>query len=223
VIQRGAEFRLCIFARSPRLGAVKRRLAAEIGAGPALDAYRDLVTDTLKRLARVEGARTELWLAGPANAEVRGWLRRWQLPLRFQTGRDLGERMANALAACHDEGCRGVVVGTDCPPVTASYIRQAMRALDDHDVVLGPAQDGGYALVGTRAPVPAIFRDVPWGSAQVLDVTLKRIAAAGHDVALLETVWDVDSAGDLARFRRAAVERSGQPTPRRPSSHSDPH
>lgn len=209
------ELRLCIFARSPRLGTVKQRLAAEIGAAAALQAYRALTADTLERLAAVSGVRTELWLAGPANAEVRAWLRRWRIPLRFQHGADLGERMADALAACHADGSPGVVVGTDCPPVDAAYVELAARALENHDVVLGPAEDGGYALVGTRAPAPGIFRDVPWGSSRVLDVTLARIAEQQLTVALLNTVWDVDSAADLARF--LAVARA--PRSERPDDH----
>jgi rSAM/selenodomain-associated transferase 1 len=200
------EPRLCIFARAPKLGAVKRRLAAEIGAAAALQAYRELAVDTLQRLASPDPARAELWLAGPVTAEVRGWLRRWRLPLRFQQGADLGERMANALAVCHAEGCPGLVVGTDCPPVDAAYVRQAVRALQDHDVVLGPAEDGGYALVGTRFPTPEIFRDVPWGSSRVLDVTLQRCAEAQLRVTRLKTVWDVDTAADLARFRATKAQ-----------------
>jgi rSAM/selenodomain-associated transferase 1 len=212
VTGRPRELSLCIFARSPQLGSVKRRLAAEIGAAAALEVYRELAEDTLRRLAALDGVRSELWLAGPVNAEVLAWLQRWRLPLRSQQGADLGERMANALAACHGQGCAGLVVGTDCPPVDGAYVREAERALENHDVVLGPAEDGGYALVGTRVPTPGIFRDVPWGSASVLDITLARIAAAGVSVALLETVWDVDTAEDLARFRATAPGRpSGRP------------
>lgn len=194
--------RLCIFARTPRLGQVKRRLALEIGAPAALETYVALAEDTFARLAAVEGMSAELWLAGPVNDVVRRWLQTWSLPLHIQQGDDLGARMAQALACSHAEGARAVVVGTDCPPVDGAYVRRAVLALDEVDVVLGPATDGGYALVGTRAPAVEIFRDIPWGTSAVLDATLTRVRELGLAVRLLEPVWDVDTAEDLARLRR---------------------
>jgi len=192
--------RLCVFARAPVLGGVKRRLAADIGDAAALAAHIQLTEDTLERLAAVEGLETELWLAGEADAHVRRWLGAWQLRLRRQQGSDLGQRMANALARCHADGFQGLVVGGDCPPVDAAYARQAAEALGEADVVLGPALDGGYGLVGTRQPLPQIFLDIPWGTNAVLQATLERIEEAKLSVRLLEPIWDVDTASDWSFY-----------------------
>jgi glycosyltransferase A (GT-A) superfamily protein (DUF2064 family) len=108
--------------------------------------------------------------------------------------------MANALALCCAEGGHGVVVGTDCPPVDATYVRRAAEALTDTDVVLGPALDGGYGLVATRQSMPQIFRDVPWGTDAVLRATLAQAARAGFSVRVLDSIWDVDSASDWNRY-----------------------
>ena len=195
-----ARTRLCVFARAPVLGGVKRRLAADIGDAAALAAHIQLTEDTLKRLAVVEGLETELWLAGEADAHVRRWLGAWQLCLRRQQGSDLGQRMANALVRCHGDGFHGLVVGGDCPPVDAAYVRQAAEALGQADVVLGPALDGGYGLVGTRQPLPQIFLDIPWGTNAVLQATLERIEQAALSVRLLDPIWDVDTVSDWNRY-----------------------
>mgnify|MGYP001814363555 CR=1 FL=1 len=194
--------RLCVFARAPVLGGVKRRLATELGDAVALAAHIQLTEDTLGRLAAAPGLETELWLAGEPDAQVRGWLDAWPLPLRRQAGADLGQRMANALASCHADGVHGVVVGSDCPPIDAAYVRQAAEALGEADVVLGPASDGGYGLVGTGLPRPEIFKDIPWGTDAVLQVTLERIGEAALSVRLLAPIWDVDTASDWNRYLR---------------------
>ncbi len=194
--------RLCVFARAPALGGVKRRLATELGDTVALAAHIQLTEDTLGRLAAVPGLETELWLAGEPDAQVRGWLDTWQLPLRRQSGADLGQRMANALASCHADDVHGIVVGSDCPPIDATYVRQAAEALSETDVVLGPASDGGYGLVGTGLPRPEIFKDIPWGTDAVLQVTLERIEQAALSVRLLAPIWDVDTASDWNRYLR---------------------
>jgi len=195
-----ARTRLCVFARAPVLGGVKRRLAADIGDAAALAAHIQLTEDTLERLAAVEGLETELWLAGEADAHVRRWLGTWQLRLRRQQGSDLGQRMANALARSHAEGYYGIVVGSDCPPVDAAYVRQAAEALGEADVVLGPALDGGYGLIGTRQPLPQIYLNIPWGTDTVLQATLERIEQAELSVRLLEPIWDVDTVSDWKRY-----------------------
>lgn len=193
---------LCIFARAPVYGRVMTRLAADIGREGAAVAHHELVEDTLTRLAPMEGITIELWLDDPAHPGGRAWARRWSLPLRRQQGDDLGGRMHAALSRCLAQGSRGVVVGTDCPSVDAAYVRRALAALDDHDVVLGPAADGGYGLVGVRRAVPEMFHGISWGTATVLKESLSAASAAGASVALLEEIWDVDTAADWHRYLR---------------------
>jgi uncharacterized protein len=196
--------RLCIFARAPVHGAVKRRLARDIGSAAALAAYHDLVDDTLKRLAAVPGVVSELWLAGEPNEAVSRWCSDFDLPLRQQCGDDLGERMHHALSGSLELASRALLVGSDCQDIDAAYVLQADGLLHGVDVVFAPAEDGGYAMVGARRAarrsLSEVFREVPWGSAGVLEITLTRTREAGLSVAVLPTVWDVDTLSDWQRY-----------------------
>ena len=196
--------RLAIFARVPVHGRVKTRLAAGVGADAALRIYEALLASTLQKLARGRGVfEPEIWVDGDVDAFAR-WQRRSDaighrercLPLMAQCEGDLGQRMAWAF----DEGVN-VLVGTDIPDMTASYVEEAVAALRVAEVVLGPTEDGGYCLIGMNAPRGELFEGIPWGSADVLRSTL--YAASTLRVELLDPMWDVDDAGDLARWHAA--------------------
>jgi hypothetical protein len=202
--------RLCIFTRVPVLGRVKSRLAAKLGEAAALRAHETLVEDTLRRLAAVPGVRAELWVDDHPNARVADWCREWQLALRQQQGADLGERMHRALADCLACGEWGIVVGTDCPPIDAAYVRRAVRALALHDLVLGPAEDGGFGLVGLSKPVPGLFDGVAWGGDQALRGTLANAIRLRLRICLLPAIWDVDEVDDWQRWER---DTGGRPSP----------
>jgi len=197
--------RLCIFTRVPVLGRVKSRLALELGQVEALRAHEALVEDTLARLAVVPGVRSELWVDDEPNARVLHWCRAWQLTLRQQHGADLGERMYVALTDCLALGEQGIVVGTDCPPVDAAYVRRAMQVLALHDVVLGPAEDGGFGLVGLSKPAPELFDGVAWGGNQALAATLANAIRLRLRICLLPAIWDVDEVEDWRRWERQRV------------------
>lgn len=196
--------RLCIFARSPVIDQVKRRLAAEIGAASALAAHQRLVEDSLDRLAVIPGIVSELWLAGPDNQQVRQWLERYPVALRLQRGDELGGRMLHALRAAAAAGAAGLVAGSDCPAIDGAYVVEAADRLRTADIVLGPAEDGGYGLIGANAAVLArvapLFADMPWGSDRVFATTVDRAARAGLRTACLATIWDVDTAADWRRY-----------------------
>ncbi|MCZ6854349.1 MAG: TIGR04282 family arsenosugar biosynthesis glycosyltransferase, partial [Gammaproteobacteria bacterium] len=167
--------RLCIFTRAPVLGLVKTRLAATLGPEAALEAHVRLVSDTLDRLAEIPGIQCELWVAGDMDQPIlEGWRTKWSLTLREQVGEDLGERMAHAIADCLDTSLKGLIVGCDCPTVTAAYVCQAVAELDSHDLILGPAEDGGYGLIGLRKLAPNIFTGMRWGTANVFAETVKQ-------------------------------------------------
>ena len=112
--------------------------------------------------------------------------------------------MAAALRQCLADGRDGIVIGTDCPSVDAVYVARGFAALHRSDLVLGPAEDGGYGLVGisrrSAGSLDAVFEGVDWGTDEVLAQTLDRAERCGLSVCLLETIWDVDSAADWARF-----------------------
>ncbi|MCZ6710580.1 MAG: TIGR04282 family arsenosugar biosynthesis glycosyltransferase, partial [Gammaproteobacteria bacterium] len=156
----------------------------------------------LSQMADIPGLSCELWIAGPLDhAKVVQWSHHWQLPIVAQQGDDLGARMSHAIQTCLDESGRVLVVGTDCPDMTSGYVQQAVTALHNHDLVLGPAEDGGYGLIGLRKPAPSLFENMRWGTDTVLQVTLDRALRIGLSYELLTTIWDVDDAVDWDRFR----------------------
>jgi rSAM/selenodomain-associated transferase 2/rSAM/selenodomain-associated transferase 1 len=119
-------------------------------------------------------------------------------PCRPQEGTDLGNRMQRAFSIARSEGFqRTVIIGTDAPRLDLSVLRQAFDSLDRCEVVLGPAWDGGYYLIGLRQPIPELFDSIPWGTSTVLDDTLKRAHAMNLSVALLSPLPDIDRAEDL--------------------------
>lgn len=192
---------LCIFARAPEHGKVKTRLARALGADVALHAHRVLVERCLRQLAGIDDMQVQLWVAGERdNPGVAAWAADWKLPVYWQQGASLGARMAHAIETMLAVAPLAIVVGSDVPGLDAAYVASAVAALKDHDAVLGPADDGGYVLIGARRPVPELFVDVPWGSANVTKATLEHAGQSGLQVALLEELWDVDTQADWQRF-----------------------
>ena len=191
---------LCVFVKAPSLGRVKTRLAAQIGARAALDAYTTLVERLLEGLVDLQ-LPVELWVDGEAtNDLVRDWSRRYALPVRGQGPGDLGCKMLRALQSCCAAGHPGIVIGSDLPEVGAAYVGAAASLLAGHDVVLGPTEDGGYALIGVNAPIRELFTGIPWGGNLVYAQTRKRIDRLGLRVAELPKTWDVDTEEDWRRF-----------------------
>ena len=191
--------RVAVFVRAPELGKVKTRLARVLGAAAALEAYVELVEGTLGTLE--EGAfNRELWFEGERNDCLRRWQSDYGLPAFEQPKTDLGGRMLAAIAA----GAK-VVVGSDIPVLDAAYVEEALARLARADVVLGPVEDGGYCLIGMNEPHPGLFRSIEWSTGAVIEQTLSRAAAACLNVALLDTLWDVDDHADYVRWRRTLV------------------
>ncbi len=194
-----------IFARAPRLGTVKRRLAQGVGALAALRFHRGQLASLARRLARDRRWRTVLAVT-PDRARAR-----WPagVPRQPQGRGDLGQRMRRALARHR----RAVLVGTDIPGLGVADVAAAFRALGRAPAVFGPAEDGGYWLVGFGPRRPERpFVGVRWTTAHALADTLANCARAnraGRRVALLRRLRDVDTAADLRALRPAP----GPPTP----------
>jgi rSAM/selenodomain-associated transferase 1 len=193
------EQKLIVFLKAPRPGAVKTRLAATLGAVEACAAYRRLVETLLRQLAALENVEL-CFSPDDAGSEITGWAQpTW--PLTTQGSGDLGHRLNQAFRRAFDEGAKSVVIiGSDCPEVSASDIQAAWTALLSHDLVLGPATDGGYWLIGLRTHRPELFADVPWSTNGVLRATLERSRAAGLRAHLLRELSDVDTAADWRSF-----------------------
>ncbi|MEK9662511.1 MAG: TIGR04282 family arsenosugar biosynthesis glycosyltransferase [Alphaproteobacteria bacterium] len=205
---------LVIFARAPQRGAVKRRLAADIGAGPALAFYRATLSHIVRHLAADRRWRT--WLAVTPDAAAGGTMAGLvdnavtsvsPVSKIAQGTGNLGVRMRRPLS---QPGLKGalppgpvVVVGSDIPDIAPAHIARAFGALGSHDIVFGPAADGGYWLVGARRrpALPAgLFEHVRWSTPYALADTRAGLPS-GCRVALVETLDDVDDGVAYARWR----------------------
>jgi len=195
-----------VMAKAPDPGAVKTRLIPALGAEGAAALAARLLKHTL---AQTRDARIgPVMLAGAPTTDhpfLRYCATRYGAALVAQPDGDLGMRMDALLSAALTEHGRALVIGSDCPALGAPQLRAAAEHLAaGADVVLAPTEDGGYALVGLRAPQPALFADIAWSTPAVLKQTRARIAAAGLKAAELPLLWDVDRPEDLARLAQEA-------------------
>ena len=195
---------LMVFLKEPQPGAVKTRLAREIGEGPAARLYRALAEAEVAATTPRADAYSRLLFftppdAGPAIAE---WFPGESLVP--QSSGDLGQRMAEAFRDAFARGARRVcIIGTDVPWVDRALVEDALQSLDDHDLVLGPAHDGGYYLLALDRPRPELFSGIAWSTPSVLAATAERAGALGLSVRLLAVLPDVDTAEDVrAHWRR---------------------
>ena len=190
---------LIVFLKSPRPGWVKTRLAIELGAEAACEAYVRLVETVLRQLAPLDNVELR-FTPDDSRAEIEPWRRpKWRASP--QGSGSLGDRLARAVDEAFQSGARRVIViGSDCPAVRPADIEAASAALEDHDVVLGPAVDGGYWLIGLRSPDTRVFEGISWSTHLVLTQTLARCREAGLTVSLLRELRDVDTLEDWRRF-----------------------
>lgn len=208
---------LILMAKTPVPGDVKTRLCPPLAPRAAAALYSCLLEDVADEMsARLSGIRRVLFHSPPrgdaffCSAPFRAF------ELRPQRGADLGERMEHALRTVFLEGAgRAVVIGADCPRLSAGRVRAAFRELSrSADVVFGPSEDGGFHLIGMCSPRPSLFRDIAWGGRSVLSDVCLRCRAAGLNYAFLPVEFDVDTADDLVKLRRWAASRGTPPCPR---------
>lgn len=195
-----------VFAKAPVAGRVKTRLAARLGEPAALAAYRSLLEQTLSTVASVAAITRELCVAGEdPGGDCARWAERFGFSLSRQSEGDLGVRMQSSLDESLNEGLHPVLIGSDCPALTGEDILDAFAALESHDAVFAPTEDGGYALVGVSKRIPSIFTGIPWSTSSVMDLTRQRLEAARCKFALLRTVWDVDELKDWHRWQEQSA------------------
>tara|TARA_Y100000588_G_scaffold3000_2_gene4055 strand:+ start:38187 stop:38816 length:630 start_codon:yes stop_codon:yes gene_type:complete len=190
--------RVIVFVKAPRPGRVKTRLAATIGPEAACAAYREMVDtllDNLTPLPHLELRYT------PDNAfnEIRPWLRN-QWSTAPQGLGDLGERMHRAFT---EAGGPAILIGSDCPEITALDINEAATALKTHNGAIGPAEDGGYWLIGLQLPCPALFNDMCWSTGDVLKQSLARANKANLSLHHLRKLKDVDESNDWKNWKNS--------------------
>ena len=202
-----ADDRLIVFAKYPEPGRVKTRLIPALGGEAAAEIHLAMTRRTLqtaRQLTMATSARAEVWVAGGEGRDLSAVFG-GAFAYRSQCGNGLGERLEQAIReAFRDDAKRVVVIGTDCPEITADLLAQALRELASVDAVLGPALDGGYYLIGLRSHRPELFRGIDWGTDTVLRQTLEAAAKSGLKVRKLRPLADVDRPEDLLAWRRIA-------------------
>jgi hypothetical protein len=171
-----------------------------VGAEQAAQIQRQMTEQTLRQVQAwqaIAPLAVQIQFTGATLAQMQAWLGRHWL-YRAQVGADLGTRLQNAIAPHFAQGRdRVLVIGIDCPELSVAILQQAQDALTAADVVLGPAADGGYYLIGLRVWEPNLFTGISWGSAQVFAQTQARVRAARLTLATLPTLRDVDEPEDL--------------------------
>lgn len=202
--------RILLLAREPVPGLVKTRLQPVLGADRTLALHCDLIRYCWRNLRAAAVAPVELWVSGDPRHPL--FLELEDSCVHPQQGEDLGQRMAMAAEDALQRAESVLLVGADCPAVGPDSLLRASRLLaEGREVVLGPAEDGGYVLLGLRKATgggvadllkEALFRNIPWGTGTVFRDTVNRLEQRACDYGVLDRCWDVDRPEDLPRLRR---------------------
>ena len=191
---------LLIFTRFPRAGKTKTRLIPALGKQGAAHLQQTMSEKTFAMARKLSSRRKislQVHYTGGSQLEMQQWLNGKITCIRQVAG-SLGDRLIHAFrAAFAGRMSKVIAIGTDCPALTPEIVEKGFQNLADSDLVLGPALDGGYYLIGLKKEDPALFSQIPWGLDQVLDQTLKRAGKLGLSVYLLEPLADVDRPEDL--------------------------
>lgn len=194
--------RVAVFAKAPVPGYAKTRLIPKLGAVGAAEVQASFIRQTLTTVCSISGVETSLWCAPDRHDPFfLACADSFKLELMTQAAGDLGERMNAAFVALATDTIHLILVGTDCPALTAQHIADAHAALvQGDDAVFIPTEDGGYALIGLRRSHAALFSNMPWSTTAVMDQTRQRLRAQGLRWRELETLWDVDEPADHERW-----------------------
>ena len=195
--------RLLVFAKAPIPGQVKTRLIPSMGAMAAASLHKKLVFHSLKTITNSGLGPVELWCTPSAEHPFfKLCAEKFQLRLRKQTDGDIGKRMAYAFDHTLRKVPSALLIGTDCPSLTQDDLKEAAEVLaQGMDAVIGPAEDGGYVLLGLRRFTPELFAGISWGTDLVLEQTRACLQSLGRQWHELKERWDVDRPEDLKRLR----------------------
>jgi len=201
--------RIMVFAKAPTPGRVKTRLVPALDEAAAAELHRQLAERTLRTALAAGLGEVELWCAPNAHdAFFADCAEQFGVSLRNQGEGDVGIRMARALEIALADGSPALLIGSDCPALTAEYLRDAAAAcVGGNHAVFGPAEDGGYVLIGlARSPPAQLFENMAWGTATVMQETRARLARLNWRWHELATLWDVDRPEDLLRLAQLRAE-----------------
>lgn len=204
-----------IFARYPRLGAVKTRLAGALGEQGCLALHEAMLLDTVDRVSLL-GEPVVLCLAGCSQEEAVTYsvqqFPALGLQVHLQEGSSLGERIWNACRCLTDQFERFLILGSDSPTLPIETMRSAVALLDEIPVVICPVEDGGYCLLGLQTLRRDLFEEIPWGTSNVLETTVAKVSA--ESLSVLPGWHDIDLIGDLERLAEESCP-PGEGYPRR--------
>lgn len=194
--------RVVVFAKAPVPGYAKTRLIPKLGAAGAADVQARFIRQTLTTACSIPEFETSLWCAPDVHDPFfLTCSEDFKIQLIEQAGADLGERMAAAFVALASDTRPLVLVGTDCPALTAQHLADAHTALQQgDDAVFIPTEDGGYALIGLRRNHADLFSSMPWSTPAVMAQTRQRMRTLGLRWRELTTLWDVDEPADHERW-----------------------
>jgi rSAM/selenodomain-associated transferase 1 len=195
--------RILIFARAPEAGKTKTRLIPALGTQGAAELHRRMTLQLVTSISNAHIATIELLCYPDTRHEFFMQLhQQFGINLNTQHGRNLGERMSTALSNSLHQCQHTLIIGTDAPAITPAYLQTAIEKLKSgYEVVLGPAVDGGYVLIGMSQHHATLFENIDWGTKHVLAQTLERINQNNLSHHTLETLWDVDTPDDMAKLR----------------------
>ena len=188
---------LIIFIKNPKLGKVKTRLAVTVGDEKALSIYKKLLDFTQKLAISLS---CERMLFYSDEIEINDNWSNVFFKKNKQHGNDLGERMKNAFQKALLTSKKAVIIGSDCAELTKKILENAFDSLEKNDFVIGPAEDGGYYLIGMNYFEPSVFKNINWSTAEVLPKTLEKIAHLEKKVVLLPTLSDTDNEEDWKKI-----------------------
>ena len=194
---------ILVFSKAPVAGQVNTRLVPYITAQQAALLHEEFTRDRLQMCTSAGAFDVQLWCSPDTSHRFFvDCQRRYGVQLKQQHGNDLGERMSNALKAMLGSYNKIVIIGSDAPVLDMKTIDAAFSELAHREIVLVPAEDGGYVLLGATVQHDDMLKDVPWGSKKVLSSTLDNMKRLNYNVALVGKSWDVDRPEDLERYRR---------------------
>ncbi|MGD9837772.1 MAG: TIGR04282 family arsenosugar biosynthesis glycosyltransferase [Afipia sp.] len=199
------QVQLAIFAKAPVAGYAKTRLIPELGAEGAASLHAFFIRRAVETALTSSLRPVSLWCAPDSSHDMFRWLHRvYGIEIFGQVGENLGERMLDAFVRLIERG-PVVLIGTDCPVLSAVHLDRCAAALRDTDAVFTPAEDGGYVLIGLRQPEPRLFEEVAFGTEVVMRQTRERVKELRLKAIETETLWDVDTAADFKRARSVGL------------------
>lgn len=193
-----------VFQKNPVLGKVKTRIAQCLGDEKALEIYRWLVQKTHDQLTHLEGMDIFFYYAD--FIEKVDWKpKRGKISYGLQEGNDLGEKMQLAFEEVLQQGYQKVIIiGTDCPEITPKILKDAAAELDHFEVVFGPAKDGGYYLLGMKKMYEGLFKNIPWSTDSVLEVSIHYLKENNITYQTIAVLTDIDTVEDWEKYKKTA-------------------